>query len=81
MKIYLLTQDEVYTYDSYDSAVVIAASPKKAKEIHPDGCSKVEEERRPSWATTSKNVTCILLGEAKKTEKSQRVVCASFNAA
>ena len=35
MNIYLLEQDLVDGYDTYDSAVVIAESEEKARDIHP----------------------------------------------
>ena len=37
MKLYLITQDIVNDFDTYDSAVVAAKSPKDAKTIHPSG--------------------------------------------
>ena len=36
MKIYLLSQDIVSGYDSYDSAVVIAENEDEARKIHPN---------------------------------------------
>ncbi|MTB53061.1 hypothetical protein [Lewinella sp. W8] len=38
MKIYLITQDLVHGYDTYDSAVVSAESEEDAKNIHPSEC-------------------------------------------
>ena len=37
MKIYLLSQDVVNGYDTYDSAVVIAENEDEARKIHPSG--------------------------------------------
>lgn len=36
MKIYLLSQDVVNDYDTYDSAIVIAENEDEARKIHPN---------------------------------------------
>jgi hypothetical protein len=35
--LYLIQQDEVFGYDTYDSAVVVAGSEQQAREINPSG--------------------------------------------
>lgn len=41
MNLYLLTQDIVDGYDTYDSVVVVAESEEDAKTIHPSSSTKV----------------------------------------
>lgn len=38
MKIYLLTQNETVSYNTYVSCVVVAESKEMARKIHPTGC-------------------------------------------
>lgn len=73
MKLYLLTQDVNNDYDTYDSAVVVAANEEEARNIHPSwgwgsGC----------WAKSPDQVKVEFIGTTKL--KSGTVVCSSFNA-
>ena len=77
MNIYLLEQDEVAGWDTYDSAVVTAENEEAARCQHPNGFS-VNDWESMTWARDPKNVKVTLLGTSNGTE--ERVICASFNA-
>lgn len=90
-KLWLLTQDEIDGYDTYDSCVVVAPDERLARELHPSGAlvwgGKAwvylsDRREKPSfysdWATDPANVTATELGLAL--DDNPRVVCASFNA-
>lgn len=83
MKLWLLEQDAVSGYDTYDSAVVCAETWEQAKNMHPSG--KVWGQEAPSWwdwtDTWAKpdDVTCTEIGEALS-GWAVGVVCTSFNA-
>jgi len=94
MGIYLLTQTAVRGYDTYDSCIVVAASPEEARRIHPRG-DRVWDGRRwtysdglaattwassdGGWVSDIEAVTATLVGVAHPTVE-PGVVCASFNA-
>ena len=72
MNLYLLTQEAVTGYDTYDSIVVCASSVKVAKQISPDVGGY-------AWPTDPGFVTAKYLGKAAPSVK-HGVVLASFNA-
>ncbi len=82
-KLYLIWQNEVIGYDTYDSAVVCAASEKEAKKVHPS----IHEQDRwwengrsmDNWAPFLEHINVVYLGEANE-KVDFGVVCASFNA-
>jgi hypothetical protein len=76
MNIYLISQDENSGYDTHDSAVVCAKSPKDAKEINP-GYGEWGDTY-PTWASSPSKVKCKKIGETNR--KTQGVILASFNA-
>ncbi len=87
MNIYKISQTTNRGYDTFDSAIVIAASPKAAALIHPqwihdpqqlyvDG---IDDDAYSSW-TNSNNVTATYIGKASNKFKKPQVVMASFNA-
>lgn len=80
MKLYLLSQDRVCGWDTYDSVVVAAKSEDDAREIHPygddlNGCPKWRED----WPRYEER-ECINVEYLGETERARGVVCASFNA-
>lgn len=77
LNIYLL-HGTATGYDTYDSCVVIAESPVKARTIHPRGDDGWPYEGG-SWANDPKDVKCERVGRAKLGSK-PGVVCSSFNA-
>lgn len=88
MNLYLIEQDERCNYDTYDSAVVAAPSPDRARFTHPNGWKPYDETaaeddgwayRYGSWATHPDKVTVTLIGKAAKGIE-PGVICASFNA-
>ena len=89
MNLYLITQpDENVTYDTYDSAVVAAASEDEARNTHPDGSGATFPPgqyipRRPWWSlsewTEPENVSVQLIGTAAS-GMAAGVLCSSFNA-
>jgi hypothetical protein len=94
LKIYLLTQSHNRGYDTYDSCVVVAASPEEARLMHPRGDRAWDghgwaytDGTNPStwraseagWAYHPDNVTVEEIGGALA-DTEPRVVCASFSA-
>lgn len=84
MNLYLLTQEQAYGYDTYDSCVVCAASAENAAAIRPDSESwssvqKWREYEGGSWAYDRDAVKVQLIGLADPSVPAG-VVIASFNA-
>ena len=92
MNLYLLEQEINNNYDTFDSAVVAASSPLKARRTHPDDCSVWENI---GWMRGGELVpqnphhnTWVAHGEVEgvevtylgHTKLEAGVVCASFNA-
>lgn len=81
LSLYLISQQVNPGYDTYDSAVVAAASEEDARTIHPDGSKDWDgKDRWPfsSWAD-AECVTVVRVGDAAPNVV-RGVVCASFNA-
>lgn len=77
MYIYLLWQNEVCGYDTYDSMVVIANSELRAKELS----LKDVEPSLSVWADNINDIKCEKLGMANIINSNkERVVLKSFNA-
>lgn len=50
MNLYLISQTENLTYDTYDSAVVAAESEAQARDIHPSGKERIRaHESKDCW--------------------------------
>ena len=86
MKLWLISQTERTGYDTYDRAVVAAATAEDAAAIHPDGYSRYEPSESDdwpsgwlSWASRAATVHAEYIGEASDGTKAG-VICASFNA-
>ena len=80
MKLYLIWQTDNSGYDTFDSAVVAAESPKIAKNINPFNGSLIDWDKPPySWCKYVDEVYVEYIGKAKRGIK-QGVICASFNA-
>ena len=82
MKLYLLSQNIVTGYDTYDCCVVSAESRDDAITIHPSGYKNgawPKYECGSGWVNFSdiESISVEYLGE---TEKPRGVICASFNA-
>jgi hypothetical protein len=82
MNIYLITQNVNNNYDTYDSAVVAAATEQEAKEVNPgwNGPRWWEDENRcsySSWASHPDQVEAELIGT---TDHAPGVILSSFNA-
>lgn len=78
MKLYLLTQNENNTYDTYDACVVCAKNEADAKTITPRGKVFKEFEQWTDWANTTSGITCEEIGEANS-EQQRGVILSSFN--
>lgn len=77
MNLYLLTQNKIKSYDTYDSCIVIAENEEDAKTIHPHFPNPKWDSS--TWCKKPSQVTAEYIGTAK--EGSDRgVVLASFNA-
>ncbi len=74
MKIWLISQNIMNDYDTYDSAVVFANDEMEAVSIHPNG----NNDWDGTWVNSS-DVKVELIGTAKSGSK-KGVICASFNA-
>jgi len=77
--IYLITQDVVCGYDTYDSAVVVAESEEDARTIHPEGGHTASEGSGGHTWCLQKDVEVQRIGVACEGE-GRGVICASFNA-
>ena len=78
MNLYLLTQDEEFGYDTYDSVVVAAKTEEDAKSIHP--CTILEWDSSGGvWPKTPESVEVKLIGKAVE-GTSAGVILSSFNA-
>lgn len=78
MNLYLISQDANRGYDSYDSAVVAAASEEEARNTHPSDEWPTAGRTNWDW-TDAANVKVKLIGTAAEGIEAG-VVCASFNA-
>lgn len=88
--IYLLSQDTVTDYDSYDSCIVVAPDFASARGIHPAGrCSwdgrrwvdprfPLDTDECTNWAPAPR-IKVTLVGVATA-EMKEGVLCASYNA-
>lgn len=90
MNLYLLTQDDNYGYDTYDSCIVAAESEEKAKQIDPSGfykyhdgnwwfqysSGKEEKQSHDSWASIQ-NIKVKKIGT---TDLPAGLILASYNA-
>ena len=82
MKLFLISQNEHTSYDTYDSAVVAAEYIDEARNMDPSGENgELMKWDKKSWAWCSSPdlVKVKYLGEAAVGIK-QGVICASFNA-
>lgn len=78
MNIYLLTQDDEFGYDTYDSVVVAAKTEEDAKSIHP--CTILGwDSFGGSWPKNPESIDVKLIGKAIKGTPSG-VILSSFNA-
>jgi hypothetical protein len=81
MKLYLLSQDHISGYDTYDSCVVCAKNAEEAKKIHPNGKLLSEQNGfQNSWTLDESKIQVDEIGVANKNVKRGEVICASFNA-
>jgi len=79
MKLWRIYQDVNSGYDTYDSAVVVAADQESARAIHPNSVSGWGAHYS-SWADRPDQVGAICIGEAAENLEVGTVVLASFNA-
>lgn len=80
MNIYKISQTENSSYDSFDSAVVIAENEINAQKMSPyDGKNFDFEDDKYSWASCIENVKVEYIGVAGW-GLSKGVICASFKA-
>jgi len=96
MKLYLISQDVVSGYDTYDSAVVAAKNEQAARETHPsqfvthyrDGrwkgtlaySGEEYDQDHQSGWVSFKNIDNVKVEYLGLTKKPAGVICASFNA-
>lgn len=76
MKLYVISQEENNDSDTFDSMVVAAETPTKARMIHP--YDTWDPDDYSVWATDPKNVTVKYIGEAKQGTQ-EGIIVASFN--
>ena len=81
MKLFLISQEQNNSYDTYDSAVVAAPDEEIARHIDP-GSGKQKEDwdaKYGDWCNSPDDVIVTYIGEAADNVK-QGVICASYNA-
>jgi len=83
MNLYLISQTENNTYDTFDSAVVAALDEETARRMNIN-TSDLQftmdwSNRNWAWASDPKNVSVKFIGVAAP-EIEQVVICASYNA-
>ena len=78
MNLYLLTQNEEFGYDTYDSVVVAAKTETDAKSIHPSG-DDAWGYWSGCWPKSPENVDAKLIGYAVEGTP-EGVILSSFNA-
>ena len=80
MNLYLISQEEYSSYDTFDSAVVCVENEEAARNIHPyaNAIGPVYPGHG-SWCTSPDKVTVQCLGEAVAGTP-RGVICSSFNA-
>ena len=80
MNIYLITSKQGFSYDTYDSAIVIAKDAQEAKKIHPNGYNTIPKDslKDHTWPIYPKDITAKKVGTT--TIKTPQVLLASFNA-
>lgn len=79
MNLYLISQDENNDFDTWDAAVVAAASEHDARNTHPGGNSQWGRESWSGWCRSPEAVKVEKIGRAAKGVKSG-LILASFNA-
>jgi hypothetical protein len=85
MKLWLIEQDSVGGYDTYDSAVVCAETEEDARHTHPSGAMWGQIEKGRGWWSWSDTwglpdtVKATYIGEAGPNVVPGSI-CASFNA-
>ena len=77
--LYLIYQNCNQSYDTYDSAVVVAESEEEARRIHPNNLPLSGYCDFSTWAKPDR-VHVRLIGTAVGDMEGDVVVCASFNA-
>lgn len=77
MKIYKVWQEDVYGYDTYDSAVIIAEGINRAKRISIEKLGRGEGLSK-TWTGDISKVHATEIGISNKEEEG--IVVASFNA-
>jgi hypothetical protein len=82
MKLYLLTQDENHSDDSFESCVVLAENKEAARNVHPMG----DWDRVDVWTYNPEDVSVFYLGNARKDIEKvgfsinvNNVICGSFS--
>ena len=78
MKIYLLTNRQGGSWDTYSSAVVYAESKEEAKMVHPRDMVWNGKDK-DSWCD-AEEVEVTLLGETTEAALAGTVLCTSFHA-
>lgn len=83
MNLYLISQKENDTYDTYDAAVVCAPDEETACNMHPGDGTTIKSDSWSyifnCWCSSTDKVTVQYLGKADESIK-QGVVLASYNA-
>lgn len=79
MKLYLLTQTDNNTWDSFDSCIVCAKDVDDAKSITSTG-NVFKENSISTWAQAVDSIICKEVGTANDNQE-RGVVIASFNGA
>ena len=80
MKLFLISQDENTSYDTYSDAIVAADTEDEARKIHPGGeYGNWDSPYGNDWCSSPKSVSVKYIGEAADDVESG-VICASYHA-
>lgn len=80
MNLYRIWQVQNNGYDTFDSAVVVAASEEDAKKVHPCDYDPTPWEHNYTWADSPDAVFVEYVGIAANELSAGTIICASFNA-
>lgn len=80
MKLWLISQDMVSGYDTFDSAVVAAETEEDARNTHPATYKRDWDGNETSTWCSKEHVDVQFIGVTDRQYNNKTVICASFNA-
>lgn len=83
MNIYHISRTDQWSYDDYDSFIVVSKDEETAKSYNPNGNVhdyKEDRWRRNGWVSRKEDIVAIHMGIANSDLPEGFILCASFNA-